>query len=97
MGGAVVGNPFVGAVVWDPEGDPKDPPTLCHPIAVLTLWNSQPFSVVRIQRDSSTVGWHWSFCTYGDGDSISTGSPPWHPWDPHPMLTKNSKTMLLSG
>lgn len=30
----------------------------------LTLWNSQPFSVVRIQRDSSTVGWHWSFCTF---------------------------------
>lgn len=24
----------------------------------LTLWNSQPFSVVRIQRDSSTAGWH---------------------------------------
>lgn len=89
----MVGNPPLGAVLWDAEGAPHPVPSL----PVLTLWNSQPFSVVRIQRDSSTVGWHWSFCTYEHRDSISTGSPLWHPQDPHPVLTKNSKTMLLSG
>ena len=32
---------------------------------ILTLWNSHPFSVVFIHLESSALGWHWSFWTWG--------------------------------
>lgn len=76
--------PSLGGDTRDPGGTqgtlrvaPRDPPV--SPSAPpLTLWNSQPFSVVRIQRDSSTVGWHWSFCTCRASVRVSpvTRDPP---------------------